>query len=65
MFSSPVFYAWRAWLLAVAAFAVIRYQARLREEHQREERGRQREARQGQRSVDAVRYQARRFSESG
>ena len=44
MFSSPVFYAWLAWLLALTAFAVIRYKARQREEQQREARRRQREA---------------------
>ena len=60
MFSSPVFYVWLAWLLAVAVFAVIRYRTRLREEQQREERRRQREAQQGRRSVGVVRSQARR-----
>ena len=60
MFSNPVFYAWLTWLLAVTAFAVIRYQARRREEQQREERSRQREAERGQRPVGAVRSQTRR-----
>ena len=60
MFSSPVFYAWLAWLLALAAFAVIRHKARQREEQQREERRRQREAERGQRSTGAVRRQVRR-----
>jgi hypothetical protein len=60
MFSSPVFYVWLAWLLAVAAFAVIRHRARLREEQQREERRRQRDAERSQRPVRAVRSQARR-----
>lgn len=60
MFSSPVFYVWLAWLLAVAVFAIIRYRTRLREEQQREERRRQREAQQGRRPVGVVRSQARR-----
>ena len=60
MFNSPIFYAWLAWLLAVTAFAIIRYQARRREEQQREERCRQREAERGQRRVSATRSQARR-----
>jgi len=45
MFSSPVFYVWLAWLLALAVFAVIRHLARQREEQQREERRQEREAR--------------------
>jgi len=60
MFSSPIFYAWLAWLLAVAAFAIIRYEARQREEQQREERRRQRAVECRQRPVGAVRSQARR-----
>jgi hypothetical protein len=60
MFSSPVFYAWLAWLLALAAFAVIRHKARQREEQQREKRRRQREAERGQRSTGAVHRQVRR-----
>ncbi len=60
MFSSPVFCAWLAWLLALTAFAVIRHKARQREEQQREERRRQREAERGLRSTGAVRRQARR-----
>ena len=59
MFSSPVFYAWLTWLLALTAFAVIRHKARQREEQQREERRRQREAECGQRSTGAVRRQVR------
>jgi len=35
MFSSPVFYGWLAWLVALAVFAVIRLKARQREEQQR------------------------------
>jgi len=57
VFSSLVFYVWLAWLLALAAFAVIRLKIHQREEQQREERRRQREARQGQRAVGAVRRQ--------
>jgi len=53
MFSSPVFYAWLAWLLAVAVFAAIRLKSRQREEQQREERRRQR-------SDGTVRRQVRR-----
>ena len=60
MFSSPVFYAWLAWLLALAAFAVIRHKARQREEQQREERRQQREAERGQHSSGALRRQMRR-----
>ena len=45
MFTSPVFYVWLAWLLALAVFAGIRYKARQREEQQREERRQEREAR--------------------
>ena len=60
MFSSPVFYAWLVWLLALAVFAVIRHKARQREEQQREERRRQRDAERGQRSTGAVRRQVRR-----
>jgi heme exporter protein D len=50
MFSSPVFYVWLAWLLALAGFAVIRHRARQREELQREARRQQRETERGQRS---------------
>ena len=50
MFSSPVFYVWLAWLLALAVFAVIRHRARQREELQREARRQQRETERGQRS---------------
>jgi hypothetical protein len=60
MFSSPVFYAWLAWLLARAAFAVIRYQARQHEEQQREDHRRQREAQHEQHPGGAVCRQARR-----
>jgi Flp pilus assembly protein TadB len=60
MFSSPVFYGWLAWLLALAVFAVMRYKARQREEQQREERRQQREAQRRQHSDGAVRRQARR-----
>ena len=60
MFSSPVFYAWLAWLLALAAFAIIRHKARQREEQQREERRRQREAERWQRSAGAGRRQMHR-----
>lgn len=60
MCSSPILYAWLVWLLAVVAFAVIRYQVRRREEQQREERRRQREAERGQHPVGATRPQARR-----
>jgi hypothetical protein len=35
MFSSPIVYAWIAWLLVVGVIAVLRFAA-----HQREERGR-------------------------
>jgi heme exporter protein D len=45
MLSSPVFYVWLAWLLALAVFAVIRHKTRQREEQQREERRQEREAR--------------------
>jgi hypothetical protein len=58
MLNSPIFYVWLVWFLAVAVFAVIRYQARLRDEQQREQRRRQR----GQRPVSATRPQARRSS---
>ena len=60
MFSSPVFYIWLAWLLALAAFAVIRLKIHRREEQQREERRQQREVERGQRSTSAVRRQVRR-----
>lgn len=50
MFSSPAFYVWLAWLLALAVFAVIRHRARQREELQREARRQQRETERGQRS---------------
>jgi hypothetical protein len=60
MFSSPVFHAWIAWLLALTDFAVIRHRSRQREEQQREERRRQREAERGQHSSGAVRHQVRR-----
>jgi len=60
MFSSPVFYIWLAWLLALAAFAVIRLKIHRREEQQREERRQQREVERGQRSTGAVRRQVRR-----
>ncbi len=49
MFSSPIFYAWLAWLLAMAVFAVIRHRARQSEEQQRAERRRQREVEREQR----------------
>ena len=45
MFSSPVFYVWLAWLVALAVFAVIRHKTRQREEQQREERRQERRAR--------------------
>ncbi len=35
MFSSPIVYAWIAWLLVIGVIAVVRFAA-----HQREERGR-------------------------
>ena len=35
MFSSPIVYAWIAWLLVIGVIAVLRFAA-----HQREERGR-------------------------
>lgn len=57
MFSSSVFYVWGTWLLALAAFAVIRLKIHQREEQQREERRRQREAQGGQRPIGAVRRQ--------
>ncbi len=60
MFSSPVFYIWGAWLLALAAFAVIRLKIHRREEQQREERRQQREPERGQRSTSAIRRQMRR-----
>jgi heme exporter protein D len=60
MFSSPVFYVWIAWLLALTAFAVIRHKSHQREEYQREERRRQREAERGQHSNGALRRQMRR-----
>jgi len=60
MFSSPVFYAWLVWLLALAVFAVIRHKSHQREEQQREERRRQREAERGQHSSGALRRQMRR-----
>ena len=60
MFSSPVFYAWLAWLLAVAVFAAIRLKSRQREKRQREERRRQREAQHGQHPGGAVRRQMHR-----
>lgn len=60
MFSSPVFYAWLVWLLALTVFAVIRLKIHRREEQQREERRQQREAQGGQRPAGAVRRQMRR-----
>ena len=43
MFSSPIFYLWLVWLLAVAVIALIRHKTRRRDELQRAERRRQRE----------------------
>ncbi len=60
MFSSSVFYVWIAWLLTLAALAVIRLKLHQREEQQREERRQQREAHGGQRSTGAMRRQVRR-----
>lgn len=60
MFSSSVFYVWVAWLLALAALAVIRLKIHQCEEQQREERRQQREAHGGPRPIGAVRRQARR-----
>ncbi len=60
MFSSSVFYVWVAWLLALAAFAVIRLKIHRREEQQREARRQQREPERGQRSTGAGRRQMRR-----
>jgi len=57
MLSSTVFYAWLAWVLALAVFAIIRHRSHQREEQQREERCRQREAERGQHSSGAVRRQ--------
>ncbi len=59
MLSSPVFYAWIAWLLVLAAFAVIRLKIHRREEQQREERKQRREAERRQRSTGAIRRQVR------
>ena len=42
MFSSPIAYAWIAWLLVVGAIAVLRFAARQREERRRAERRLQR-----------------------
>ena len=62
MFSSPVFYGWLTWLVALAVFAVIRLKTRQREEQQREERRQQREAERRQHSDGAVRRQVRRYA---
>ncbi len=42
MFSSPIMYAWIAWLLVVGIIAVLRFAAHQREERQRAERRQQR-----------------------
>lgn len=60
MFNSSVFYVWGAWLLALAAFAVIRLKIHRREEQQREERRQQREVERCPRSTSAIRRQVRR-----
>ena len=42
MFSSPIVYAWIAWLLVVGVIAVLRFAAHQREERRRAERRSQR-----------------------
>ena len=42
MFSSPIVYAWIAWLLVVGVIAVLRFAAQQREERRRAERRSQR-----------------------
>jgi len=42
MFSSPIVYAWIAWLLVVGVIAVLRFAAHQREERRRAERRQQR-----------------------
>lgn len=42
MFSSPIVYAWIAWLLIVGVIAILRFAAHQREERRRAERRQQR-----------------------
>ena len=42
MFSSPIAYAWIAWLLVIGVIAVLRFAAHQREERRRAERRSQR-----------------------
>jgi hypothetical protein len=42
MFSSPIVYAWIAWLLVIGVIAVLRFAAHQREAHRRAERRSQR-----------------------
>jgi len=51
MFSSPIVYAWIAWLLVVGVVAVLRFVAHQREERRRTERRSQRRTGQGAGSV--------------
>jgi len=51
VFSSPIVYAWIAWLLAIGVMAVLRFAANQREERRRAERRSQRRTGQGARSA--------------
>ena len=51
MFSSPVVYAWIAWILVVGVIAVLRFAAHQREERGRAERRQQRRTGQVARST--------------
>ncbi len=54
MFSSPIVYAWTAWLLVIGVIAVLRFAAHQREERRRAERRSQRRTSQAAGSVPGL-----------